>query len=147
MGDKGGLKFDEEKCRVDLLPSDALWEIAKVLTFGARKYSAWNWYEGISYSRLFGACLRHLYQWWRGHDNDSESSINHLAHAGCCLLFMLQFALEGRKENDDRPTWRGTLPECGVTADGKTSSVGSDTGERLDHMVVIPTDFTEGLPK
>ncbi len=97
-----GLKFDTGKVGVHLLPPEPLIEIAKVLDFGAKKYSAYNWTKGISYSRVYGAVLRHLWAWWRGQDVDSETSISHLAHAGCCILFLLQY--EKTKRNfDDRP--------------------------------------------
>lgn len=100
-----GMKFDNSKTPLELLPPDALWSIADVLKFGAQKYDVWNWYKGIRYSRMFGACLRHLWQWWRGEALDPESGLPHLSHAGCCLLFLLQHVLERRVERDDRPEW------------------------------------------
>jgi hypothetical protein len=114
-----GAKFDGQKVPLDLLPPDALWEVAKVLAFGARKYESWNWYKGFKYSRLWAACLRHLYQWWRGHNTDKESGLSHLAHAGCMLLFLLQFTLEARTDDDDRPQFRSTEGFGGVTSDGE----------------------------
>ena len=57
---EGGLKYDNEKPRMDLLDFDALEGLSKVLTFGANKYAAHNWRKGISYSRLTAAMLRHL---------------------------------------------------------------------------------------
>jgi hypothetical protein len=96
-----GVKFDSDKIRVDLLPAVALEEIAKVLTFGAKKYSAWNWSKGLSYSRLLGASLRHLLAFMRGEDKDPESGLSHIAHAGCCILFLLWHE-KYKKELDDR---------------------------------------------
>lgn len=115
-----GTKYDSKKVPVHLLPPDALWEIAKVLGFGAQKYDEWNWYRGIKYSRLFAACMRHLWQWWRRKDRDAESSLPHLAHAGCCLLFLLQETIEERTEEDDRPDWKLLLhTEGGVSDNGE----------------------------
>lgn len=99
-----GTKHDGGKTPLHLLPPDSMWAIADVLAFGQKKYDSWNWYGGIKWSRLFSACLRHLWQWWRGEDKDPESGLSHLAHAGCCLMFLLQFVLENRAELDDRPT-------------------------------------------
>lgn len=98
----GGKKFDAGKARMELLPPRPLMEIAEVLAFGAEKYAAWNWSEGIAASRLFGAMLRHLWAWWCGEDNDPETGKSHLAHAGCCLLFLAdqRHRLPG---HDDRP--------------------------------------------
>lgn len=97
-----GAKFDNGKIGVWMLPVDPLLDIAKVLDFGASKYAAYNWTNGISYSRIYGSLLRHLFAWWKGEDIDPESGLSHLSHAGCNILFLLQFA-RSRKEFDDRP--------------------------------------------
>lgn len=96
------LKFDGEKVPLDLLPFESIEEIAKVLQFGAKKYSANNWREhgGIKWGRLSGAALRHIFAWSKGEDNDPESGLSHLAHAGCCILFLLSNILNNRAEDD-----------------------------------------------
>ena len=86
-----GRKDDKGKIRVDLLPTEALVEVAKVLTFGASKYDPWNWKAGMAYSRLYGATLRHLFAWSEREDHDPESGLLHLAHAGCNILFLLAY--------------------------------------------------------
>lgn len=96
-----GIKHDQGKPRLELLPSDSLEEIAKVLTFGAKKYSAENWRKGINYSRLMGAAMRHLLAWKDGEDKDPESGLTHLAHAGCCVLFLIWME-KNRQDLDDR---------------------------------------------
>lgn len=95
-------KHDGGKPRLDLIPWPAIWAIAKVLGFGAQKYSSWNWIGGISYSRLFAGVQRHLTAWISGEDNDPESGLSHLAHAACGILFLLTFKVCGRVELDDR---------------------------------------------
>lgn len=87
-----GKKFDGGKARVDLLPPKALLEIAKVLAFGAQKYGEDNWkHVDRAQDRYYAAALRHLFAWRDGERCDEESGLPHLAHAGCCLLFMLWF--------------------------------------------------------
>ena len=101
--DVGGTKHDVGKPRMDLLPSEALEEVAKVLTFGAQKYDAHNWRKGVQYSRLTAALLRHLGAWQRGEDLDPESGLSHIAHAACNAIFLLTFISEGdRLDLDDR---------------------------------------------
>lgn len=101
---KEGTKFDSERVQLQLLPPAALAEIAAVLTFGARKYAEWNWAKGIKSGRLVRAALGHIWAWWAGEDNDSETGLSHLAHAGCCILFLLDQNLSARaKAYDDRP--------------------------------------------
>ena len=95
------IKHDEEKPPMYLLPSESLEEIAKVLAFGAKKYSAHNWRKGMGWSRLLSAALRHLFAFVRGEDKDPETGLSHLAHAGCCVLFLLWYE-QKRKEFDDR---------------------------------------------
>ena len=98
----GGIKHDAEKNRLDLLPCDALEEIAKVLTFGATKYGDYNWALGMKWSRPYGALLRHMFAWFKGEENDQETNLSHLAHAGCCILFLLSYGLR-KVGMDDRP--------------------------------------------
>jgi len=98
----GGVKFDDGKTRWDLLPWDALEEIAKVMTFGAKKYGDRNWEKGIAYGRLIRAAVGHITSWAMRRDVDSETGLSHLAHAGCCVLFLLAYILRGVGE-DNRP--------------------------------------------
>ena len=83
-----GTKYDQDKPRMDLLDADALEGVAKVLTFGATKYAAHNWREGISNSRLIAALLRHLFAIMRGEYIDPESGLPHIDHVGCCWMFL-----------------------------------------------------------
>lgn len=80
-------KFDGEKTRYDLLPVVPVHEVAEVFTFGANKYSDYN-YLGLDRRRIFAALLRHAFAWWRGEDTDEESGKSHLAHAACCVLML-----------------------------------------------------------
>ena len=112
----GGIKHDTSKVQVELLPPASLEEIAKVLTFGAKKYASWNWSKGIAYSRLLGAALRHLFAWARGEDKDPESGLSHLAHAGCCIVFLIWME-KFRPDLDDRHKDPGT--NVGVTTETK----------------------------
>lgn len=100
--DNGGLKYDQDKPPIDLIPSESIIEIAKVLGFGAKKYERHNWKKGISYSRLIAAALRHVLAYNGGEDLDPESQLSHISHAQCCLAFLSTFIAEGRKELDDR---------------------------------------------
>lgn len=96
-----GLKYDGEKARMDLLDADFLEDVAKVLTFGAKKYAAHNWRSGIATSRLIAASYRHLGAINRGEDIDPESGLPHTAHLGCCVMF-LNWMFANKPELDDR---------------------------------------------
>lgn len=96
-----GTKHDQGKPPMALLDHHALTEIAKVLGFGARKYDDHNWRKGFPFSRLVSAAMRHISAWNSGEDNDPESGLSHLAHAGCCLMFLLSLHND-KPELDDR---------------------------------------------
>ena len=100
---EGGLKFDNGKPPMSLMDRYAMEQIALVLAFGAKKYAAHNWRQGIAYSRLLDAALRHLYAFADGEDNDPESGLSHIAHAGCCIVFLLGM-INARPDQDDRHT-------------------------------------------
>ena len=102
-----GKKFDQNKLRWDLFPADAAEEIIKVLMFGAKKYDDWNWSKGIKFSRLFAAIMRHMWAWFHGETNDPETGLNHLAHAGCCIVFLLSYSRRADyvQKYDDRPEY------------------------------------------
>ena len=54
------------------------------------------WLESLHYP------TRHLFAWWNGELYDRETGYNHLAHAICELMFLLEFD-ETHPEKDDRP--------------------------------------------
>lgn len=85
-----GLKFDGGKPRLGLLPPHATLAIARVLTAGSKKYSDNNWlYVTGAETRYMDAMLRHIFSYMMGEKLDSETGESHLAHAGCCLMFLL----------------------------------------------------------
>lgn len=97
----GGVKFDQNKPPMDLIPYDSLVEIAKVLGYGEKKYATANWANGIQLRRLISASMRHLGQYNSGEDVDSETGLSHLAHAACNLIFGIWME-KNRPDMDDR---------------------------------------------
>lgn len=98
-----GVKFDTGKPRTDLLPFDALLEVADVLDYGAKKYAVRNWELGMSWGRLVAAALRHLFAWCSGEELDAESGKRHLAHFACCALMLVALTLRKVGTDDRRP--------------------------------------------
>ena len=95
-----GIKFDSDKTQVELLDAEWLEGVGRILTFGAQKYAADNWRNGLSYRRLIGACLRHTFAFARGETVDSETGESHLLHASCCLMFLYWMTLHKPELND-----------------------------------------------
>ena len=93
-----GKKFDKKKNKFTknmyhLLPMREMDEVVSVLTFGANKYGEDDWKHFVkrndNYKRYISASLRHVSAFMRNDDNDDETECHHLAHAICCLLFVL----------------------------------------------------------
>jgi hypothetical protein len=93
MIDRGDeLKFDRGKPMWDLIPLEQIEKIVEVLTFGANKYAKDKWKEvPDAKERYFASLMRHLTKWRFNEDKDSESGLSHLAHAACCLIFLMWF--------------------------------------------------------
>jgi hypothetical protein len=96
-----GKKFDNEKPVMSLLPFDALREVGRVLTHGQKKYGAYNWKQGMDWSRPTSALIRHLEDWMNGNDLDYDSGCLLLAQVATNALFLLSYQLNGIG-NDDR---------------------------------------------
>ncbi len=93
-----GQKHDTDKPRYDLMPVHAEAAVVDVLTFGAKKYAPDNWRHVESATdRYTAAALRHIAAYRMGEREDQESGLPHLAHAVCCLMFMLELGSEADK--------------------------------------------------
>ena len=93
-----GRKDDHGKPRWSLLPWGALRSVVDVLTQGAIRYQDHNWQlVQNARDRYFSACQRHLTAWWAGEADDPDDQLPHLAHAICCLLFLLWFDQQAKK--------------------------------------------------
>lgn len=102
----GGVKASIGKRPLHLLPRDALEAVADALEHGAAKYGDRNWEKGLSISDLVRGADGHLWDWYLRRDDGKDagpggSGLSHLAHAACCILFLLSHELRGLP--DDRP--------------------------------------------
>jgi hypothetical protein len=97
-----GVKFDQGKLGMHLLPPELLIGVSSILDFGAKKYAPRNWEKGMDWSRVFSSLMRHMWAWWRGEDKDPETGMSHLWHAGCNIAFLIAYE-ERKVGKDDRP--------------------------------------------
>ncbi len=98
VNQQGGVKADGAKVRPTLLFKSlhkSLSEVLAVLEFGAKKYAPDNW-KKVEPHRYDDALLRHVMAYLSGEKNDPDSNLDHLAHAACCILFLLEL----RKNNE-----------------------------------------------
>lgn len=89
-----GVKYDNDKPQWSLLPFRALKEVVEVLTYGAKKYAPDNWKKVPDARRRYiDAGFRHFTAYASGETRDIETGKHHLAHAICCLLYLVAFDL------------------------------------------------------
>lgn len=85
-------KFDKGKPRFDLLDPYFEEEIARVLEFGALKYSANSWQDvPDAMNRYIAAMRRHLCAIQKGELTDQDSGLPHSAHMSCNAMFISYF--------------------------------------------------------
>ena len=90
VGQPIGMKFDKRKPRMSLMPKGVINSVIAVLEFGAGKYKEDNWKRvEDGRTRYYDATMRHVGAWWDGEKNDPETNMPHLAHAVCCLAFLM----------------------------------------------------------
>ena len=107
MSTEKDMKFDSDKCRLDLIDPAFTEGVGNVLTFGAKKYEAESWKtveNGLR--RYMAAAERHILAVKKGELLDSESGLPHLHHAATNLMFA-QWFIDSTKgphtEYDYRP--------------------------------------------
>ena len=108
-----GIKYDSGKPRYDLIPADALEEVAKVYAIGAKKYGDRNWEKGLRYGQLFRALMSHAWGWWKGERDDKENKLHHLSSVVFCALGLLHYELNSGKfkKFDDRKNESSTYSQ------------------------------------
>lgn len=98
---KKALTFDDGKPPLACLPWAGLREVAMVQLYGKRKYKDWwNYKKGLEATRQASCAIRHIATWMDRDEFDKESGENHLAHAVCRLLFLLENIHDGTLIDD-----------------------------------------------
>lgn len=100
-----GAKLDEGKLDLTLVPPELVEQVARVMMFGAAKYTRGGWqHVEDGPLRYYAALRRHLHAFEGGEDLDPETGLHHLAHAAANLAFLLAFA--ARRPEQDIGGWR-----------------------------------------
>lgn len=100
VADGGGLRKDDGKNKLDLIPPEWIWALGAVLTQGAEKYAVRNWERGMAWSKMIGCGLRHVFKFVCGERYDPESGCHHLAHAAWNFLALMTYDIRKIGEND-----------------------------------------------
>lgn len=102
----GMMRFNSGKLRMSLVPASYGQYAAKVLEYGAIKYSANNWRKGGNWMEIYESLQRHIDSFREGEDFDPESGLPHLSHAAFNLMVLIEFFDKGLG-NDDRFRYEG----------------------------------------
>lgn len=107
MSNERGLRYNDGKLRMDLIPPEVRIMLAQVLSYGAQKYTERNWELGMPYSEMLASLYRHLSAWEMGQMYDYESGLPHLWHVMFNVAALAVYEERGiGEEFDDRvQTW------------------------------------------
>lgn len=146
-----GKKFDQEKPDMSLLSPFALEEIAKVMTYGKQKYGANNWRNGLAFSRLIAAVMRHLNAYQKGQMVDPETGLSHLAHASCGLLMLLEFEIIKPELNDlyhcKKETFKNALDNLSKEINNQQLEFTFDERDSLPKICPVVDTYKPYKPK
>lgn len=100
-----GLRFNDNKLRVDLIPVEWEVELARVHTAGSYKYFEKNWEKGMDWNKVFASMRRHILLWRGGQDIDEETKCHHLAMVAWNALALMTYQMRqiGTDFRDEDP--------------------------------------------
>lgn len=96
-----GIKNDQQKPDLSLLPRSAKAGIALAFMDGEKKYGRYNYLNGLDWTRIISATERHLDAFNDGEDCAADSKLNHLFHAGANIMMLIEYYTKGIG-NDNR---------------------------------------------
>lgn len=124
VADGGGLRYNEGKPPLELVPPEVMWALAEVLAHGAKKYARRNWERGMSWASVYACLLRHLLKWFQGEEKDEESGLSHLDHVLWNAMALVVYERRGIGE-DNRPRLvRDLMKERELVAKAMLSDLG-----------------------
>jgi hypothetical protein len=96
-----GDRFNDGKLKWSLVDLDTFEPMVRVLEFGAKKYAAHNWKNGLKTTEIVESLQRHINAFMRGENIDPESGLPHIGHMQCNLMF-LSYMMQFRPDMDNR---------------------------------------------
>ena len=88
-------KADNGKPTLSLVPTEIIFEIEKVRSYGNRKYHSPDNWKQVEVERYHEALLRHTLAMWDDiYARDSESGLLHLSHMATNIAFILEMMKE-----------------------------------------------------
>lgn len=125
-----GVKFDQGKAPLHMIPEDAILGMAQAFAYGAQKYGEYNYRNGIHTTRLTDSLGRHTLAYLAGENDDPESGLPHTYHI-LANAAMLEYMRIHRPEFDNRYKQPQQLP----TAEEYFSTFSSDEDKKIGQIV------------
>lgn len=96
-------EYSKGKSKIHYIPAEIILGMGHAFEMGAEKHGPYSFRDNpIDYTELIDSTMRHLLAFMNGEDNDPESGLPHLWHAGC-NIGMLEWTRVNAPEKDDRP--------------------------------------------
>ena len=112
----GGLRYNKNKPRYDLVHPHAMEGMVSVLTAGANKYAERNWEAGMDWTTVLASMKRHIAAFERGEDYDPETGLLHIDHVQCNAHFLSAY-YKVYPQGDNRPHGYLTQDKIGLDID------------------------------
>jgi hypothetical protein len=93
-------RLDDGKSPFQYLPPEFLFALSDLYGAGAKKYAPRGWEKGMSWSRCFGALMRHAWKFWRGEDYDQETGAHHMVAVAWNAVAIYTYFVRGIGEDD-----------------------------------------------
>lgn len=103
--DNGGLRYNEGKAPIHLIPPEVIEAHAEHYRKGAEKYKPRNWERGMDWTKCYDSLMRHALAWMRGEDIDPENGSHHMVAVmwNAAALYWYWLKKVGK---DDRPRYQ-----------------------------------------
>lgn len=100
-----GMRNDEGKLRIELLPAEWILGLAEVMTAGVEHYAERNWELGMPWSKMVGCASRHLFKFICGQRYDTGpkgTGCHHLLCVAWNILALFSYDMRGLGTDDIR---------------------------------------------
>lgn len=94
------IKADKGKAQLSLVPTQIIYDIAKVREYGNQKYGDSESWREVEIERYKNAAFRHFLKYIENpKGKDIESGLPHLWHLACNIAFLCEMEKEEPDEN------------------------------------------------
>lgn len=134
-----GLRYNQGRIRVDLLPPFATEQMAKVITKGSEKYAPRNWEKGMPWTTVLASLKRHLLDWEKGEDVDPDDGQLLMAKVLTNAAFLVEY-YKIYPQGDDRQHSYLSVPKIGLDIDDVLADFIPAFGKRFG--LPMPTSWS-----